>query len=220
MTSDAEIIDRQFETFRSPDGVLNDLAIIHRLAVTAGRHKFGAHEGARLAIKSIKAAKSLGAYRQSHDLRLKLHAISQRKGITTSFSADAISTHGHRVVRIKVVFDVIPAALVSFLRQGQTAAPIEETSGEGLGSNYVIYQPDDRDNISDGERVDHIPALRLIDIGLGIALKEGLSTIVSTINASFISFIDPQRPVCITWTTDEAHLHFIQNYKKAAAVSF
>ncbi|MCW8060102.1 hypothetical protein [Agrobacterium tumefaciens] len=218
-----KIIDRQSRTFRSPDLFLNDLAIIHRLAVGAAHHRFEAHGDARLAIKSIELAKSDGAHRQSHDVKLNLHTIAKRKGVTTCFSAEAISSHGHDVVQVNMIFDVIPAVLVSFLRQSPAAAIMKDVRGtqeKGDGKNCLIYQPDDLDSILDGERGDHIPALRLIDLGLGIARKEGLPTAFSTIEANFRSFIDPKQPVYITWTTDDAHLHFIQNHKNAASVSF
>ena len=60
------------------------------------------------------------------------------------------------------------------------------------GFNQFIYSPAEIDRLVDGKRVDHIPAIRLIDIILSSLVKPHASNFIH-VTMEFYRYIDPRR---------------------------
>lgn len=222
--SEARIVDPQFEHSQASDSTLNDLAIAHRLATTIGRHNLSLPEGARFAIKAVEVAVSTVKYRAGHHIKMKFSISGQRKGTITAIETDIVSMHEHQQVHILIVFDVISPSLAVFLRHARGIGPAESLTPGRLSEEIhpvnesnLTYYPGKRDNLSDGQPVDHIPALRVIDIAMQLAKRVGTRARPGLMKAHFANFIDPRRTIDITWNA-EGEFSFLQDSKQMATV--
>jgi hypothetical protein len=171
----APLLDPQRVTFRSAPALLNALAIAHRLSLALARDRYAIGQDSRFAIKSINSKNS----KLSNDLAgrcrnsLKFDVISRRHNSITELLVTLSSQNATDRTETSMVFGVMPPSLVKFVRQSrafmdylESRIDVEKPTLRRISDNRLQYTPSESDRISDGERVDHVPALVLIDLAI------------------------------------------------------
>ena len=214
----APIRDRQTTAFRSGAAVLNELAISHRLSLLLGRGKYGLAEDFAFAIKSVESVvHSIDAV-DEYDVSLRFEILTKRKGTITALKSTLVTKHGVEARVTTTSFNVLPPSLANFVRRSRQFVDFadvkmsrDESHLETVADNHFRYYPSEDDRISDGKRVDHVPALTLIDIALSI---NGSAN--SNISAEFLNYTDPRLPFDIVQKEDQ--IEFVQNDQPVAVV--
>lgn len=196
--------DPQLTGFHAQAELLNDLAIAHRLALPAARDLFGLAGNDGFAIASIKARTVADVPVGQHRIEMDFGVGEVRRGAIASIDANYLATRPDGAMRIAISFRIMPAALVGFIRRGRAfedfATHAIELSNSALsaeGTDRMRFVPGECDRLADGARVDHVPALVLIDRALEVLdqLRPGCQ--VTGITADFVSYADPRQPLSI-----------------------
>jgi hypothetical protein len=88
---------------------------------------------------------------------------------------------------------------------------------ETVGDNHFKYYPSEDDRLSDGRRVDHVPALTLIDIALCVDGMTDEEPVYSNVSAEFLNYTDPRLEFEIV-RKDRGVMEFVQNDQVVATV--
>lgn len=216
----APIADPQTAAFRSQATVLNELAISHRLSLLAGRAKYELPDDFAFAIKSVASVVHSSDLIRGYDLSLRFEILSKRRDTITALKTTLTTKHGCEARTTTTSFNVLPPALANFVRRGRQFLDfaVVKMSRDNFelstaGNNHFRYYPSEGDRLSDGKRVDHVPALTLIDIAL--SLHE--SFVCSNISAEFLNYTDPRIAFDIH-KKDRNAVEFLQNGQVVAMV--
>lgn len=216
------IRDPQTAAFRSRATVLNELAISHRLSLLFGRAKYALPEDFAFAIKSIESVvHNIDAVDQYH-VSLRFEIITKRKDIVTALRSTLTTKHGVEARLTTTSFNVLPPSLANFVRRSRQFLDFAEVKMsrdkshlETITDNHLRYYPSEDDRLSDGKRVDHVPALTLIDIALSL---NGMAHNLSNIAAEFLNYTDPRIAIDIVQRKDLSAVEFVQNGETVALV--
>jgi len=214
------IRDPQAASFRSRATVLNELAISHRLSLSVGRAKYGLPEDFSFAIKSVESVvHSIDAV-DDFNVSLRFEIITKRKDTITALRSILVTKHGVEARTTTTSFNVLPPSLANFVRRGRQFMDFSEVKMsrdkshlETVTDNQFRYYPSEDDRLSDGKRVDHVPALTLIDIALSIN-----GAVASNLSAEFLNYTDPRLPFDILHNKDLRATEFVQNDQLVAIV--
>ena len=214
----APITDPQAAAFRSRATVLNELAISHRLSLLLGRRKYGLPEDFAFAISSLKSvAHSIDAVDQ-YDVSLRFEVLTRRRDTITALRSTLVTKHGVEARRTITSFNVLPPSLANFVRRGRQFLDFsdvkinrDKSDLSTVADNHFRYYPSENDRLSDGRRVDHVPALTLIDIALSV---NGLAH--ENISAEFLNYTDPRLAFDIV--RKNSAMEFVQNDQLVAMV--
>lgn len=214
------LADPQSAKFRSAAAVLNDLAICHRLAMLTARGKCGIPEDFGFAIGSIETSRAPAEAAGGHDVSLSFEILARRHDKVTAVRSIFVTRHDGEARRATMAFNVLPPSLLGFLRRGRQFADFadvkmrrEESELTAVAQDHFRYHPSEEDRLSDGRRVDHVPALILIDLALFVA-----EAAWSDLSAEFLNYTDPRLPFDILLGRDAGAVEFVQREEPVAIV--
>jgi hypothetical protein len=223
----APLLDPQLVAFRSAPELLNALAITHRLSLALARDRYAIGQDSRFAIKSISSKNS----KLSNDLAgrcrnsLKFDVISRRHNSITELLVTFSCQNATSTTETSMVFGVIPPSLVKFVRRSrafmdylESRIDVEKPTLRTISDNRLEYTPSESDRISDGERVDHVPALVLIDLAIMILGTDHLSGNDTSLTAEFSNYTDPRIPIDIVRSRPSSTIEFRQRDQVTASV--
>jgi len=220
----APITDRQTAVFRSRAAVLNELAVSHRLSLLVGRGKCGVPEDCAIAIKSIETAVHSIDVVGQYTVSLRFEVISRRHDAITALRSTLVTEYGVESRITTTLFNVLPPSLANFVRRARKFldfADIKMSRDKSclstIADNHFRYYPSEDDRLSDGRRVDHVPALTLIDIALFVGRMAHQGAVYSNITAEFLNYTDPRLEFDIVQKKDGA-MEFVQHDQLVAIV--
>jgi hypothetical protein len=221
----APIRDRQTAVFRSRATVLNELAVSHRLSLLVGRGKYGVPEDFSFAIKSVETVvHSIDAV-DEYDVSLRFEVISKRRDTITALRSTLVTKYGDEARITTTSFNVLPPSLANFVRRSRQFLDFadvkmsrEKSYFSIVADNHCRYFPSEDDRLSDGRRVDHVPALTLIDIALFVNRMAHQGAVCSNVSAEFLNYTDPRLAFDIVQKKDHNAMEFMQNGQLVAIV--
>jgi hypothetical protein len=218
------IRDTQTAVFRSQATVLNDLAVSHRLSLLLGRSKYGL-PGDSFAIKSIETAVHSVDAVEECNISLRFEVITKRHDTITALRSTLVTEFGVEARITSTAFNVFSPALANFVRRARQFSDFVDVKINRdkshlaiVAGNHFRYYPSEDDRLSDGRRVDHVPALTLIDIALFVNRVAHQGEVQSHISAEFLSYTDPRLPFDILRKNSHSATEFVQNGKSVAVV--
>jgi hypothetical protein len=219
------ISDTQAAIFRSRATILNELALSHRLSLLVGRSKYGMPEDFAFAIKSIECAVHSIEEVDAYDVSLRFEVIARRRETITALRSTLVTKYGVEAHVTVTSFNVLPPSLANFVRrarQFQDFADVKISRDKSylstVADNHFRYYPSEVDRLSDGRRVDHVPALTLIDIALCVDGTAHQAADCSNISAEFLNYTDPRLAFDIVRKKDRGATEFMQNDQLVAVV--
>lgn len=218
------IRDTQTEVFRSGAMPLNDLAISHRLSLCVGRLKYGIPEGFAFAIKAVETVVQSVDTVGNYDVSLRFNVGTKRHNTVIAFRSTLITEYGVEARTTITSFNIIPPSLANFVRRARQFVDYadvkisrDESYLSTIDENHFRYYPSENDRLSDGRRVDHVPALVLIDIALFVNRMAHEEATYSNIAAEFMTYTDPRRALEII-RKDRSAIEFLQDGHLVAIV--
>lgn len=219
------IRDAQTAVFRSRATVLNELAISHRLSLLVGRRKYGVPEDFAFAIKSIETA--LHSIDVVGEYSVSLHFdITKRHDIITALRSTLVTKYGGETRITIMSFVVLPPSLANFIRRARQFVNFADVKISrdkfylsSVADGHFRYYPSEDDRLADGRRVDHVPALILMDISLFVNGLTRHRVVYSNISAEFLNYTDPRLAFDIFQNNDHGDMEFVQNGQLVAIVS-
>lgn len=219
------IRDRQTAAFRSRAALLNELAVSHRLSLLVGRSKYEVPEDFAFAIKSAETAIHSTDAGDEYDVSLRFEVIAKRHGNITELRSTLVTKYGAEARVTTMSFNVLPPSLANFVRRGRhflDYADVKMSRDKSylstVADNHFRYYPSEDDRLSDGRRVDHVPALSLIDIALFVNGMAHQGAGCSSISAEFLNYTDPRLEFDIVQKKDQNAIEFMQNGQVVAIV--
>lgn len=157
---------------------------------------------------------------KSSDRMIKVfhEVIKSRKNKINEISVTISFYDQLKLIEITFSFVLITQVLANFLRAGRNYGNYlneEILNYKGYYEDSYTYIPGEKDRLVDEKRVDHIPALSLIEIIVDFLNKKDES--ISLIKANFNNYIDPRYNVLLKHRGDEEVLCW-QNNIVAASV--
>jgi hypothetical protein len=221
----APIIDRQTAVFRSQAAVLNELAVSHRLSLLVGRGKYGVPEDCAFAIKAIETAVHSTDMVDGCSVSLRFEVISKRRESITALRSTLVTEYGAEARVTTTSFNVLPPSLANFVRRTRQFLDFadikisrDQSCLSTIADNHFRYYPSEEDRLSDGRRVDHVPALTLIDLALFIGRMAHQGVVYSNVSAEFLNYTDPRLAFDIVQKKDDSATEFIQQDQVVAIV--
>lgn len=221
------IRDTQTAVFRSREGVLNELAVSHRFSLLIGRGKYGVSTESAFAIKSVQTTASGIDPSGEYEVSLRFEVISRRQGVITALRSTLVTKYGVEANRTITSFRILSPSLAHFVRRGRQFIDFadvkisrDKSCLSTVADKHFRYHPSEDDRLSDGERVDHVPALTLIDIALFVNRMAHQETVYSNIAADFLSYTDPRLPFDIVQRIDQSVIEFVQHDQLVATVCY
>ena len=222
----APIIDPQFTVFRSRATVLNELAISHRLSLLVGRSKHGLPEDFGFAIKSVESVRHGIEMVDGYHLSLRFEIINKRRDTITALRSTLVTKYHDEARTTITSFNVLPPSLANFVRRARQFVDFSDVKINRdkaclstVADDHFRYYPSEADRLSDGIRVDHVPALTLIDIALSVNGMAHEEAVYSYISAEFLNYTDPRIAFEIVLKKDHTAVEFVQNGQLVAIVS-
>lgn len=219
------IRDTQAAQFRSRAPALNELAVSHRLSLLVGPVKYGLPEDFAFAIKSVESAAHSVDEVDEYDVSLRFEVIARRKDSITALRSTLVTKYGVEARTTVTSFNVLPPSLVNFVRRSRQFLDFADvkmsrdtSSLSTVADNHLRYYPSEDDRLSDGRRVDHVPALTLIDIALWVNGTAQPGAVCSNISAEFLNYTDPRLEFDILQKEDQSAVEFVQNGQAVAVV--
>lgn len=221
----APIRDTQAAVFRSRATVLNELAISHRLSLLVGRGKYGVPDDFAFAIKSIESVADRIDVVDAYDVSLRFEVIAKRHDTITALRSTLVIKHGVEARITTTSFNLLPPSLANFVRRSRQFLDFadvkmsrEQSQLSTVADNHFRYYPSEDDRLSDGRRVDHVPALTLIDIALCVNGMAQQGEVYSNISAEFLNYTDPRLEFDIVQKREPRATEFVQNGQSVALV--
>ena len=221
----APISDPQAAVFRSRATVLNELAVSHRLSLLVGRGKYGLPEDVAFAIKSVESVEHSIDVVDEYDVSLRFEVITKRRDAITALQSTLVTKYGADARTTTTSFNVLPPSLANFVRRARQFLDFSDVKISRdksylstVADNHFRYYPSEDDRLSDGRRVDHVPALTLIDIALCVNGMTHEREVYSNISAEFLNYTDPRLPFDIVENKDHSAMEFVQNGQVVAIV--
>ena len=221
----APIRDRQTAAFRSRAPVLNELAVSHRLSLLVGRGKYGLPEDCAFAIKSVEAAVHSIDVVHECNVSLRFEVISKRHDTITALRSTLVTEYGAEARITTTSFNILPPSLVNFVRRARQFVDFadvkmsrDKSCFSTVTDNHFRYYPSEDDRLSDGRRVDHVPALTLIDIALFVDGTTHQRAAYPNVSAEFLNYIDPRLAFDIVRKKDHGAMEFMQNGQLVAVI--
>src|ERR1043166_4494422 len=190
----APITDKQTAAFRSRASVLNELAISHRLSLLIGRSKYRVPEDFAFAIKSVESVLHKIDVSDEYDVSLRFEILTKRRDTITALRSTLVTRHGDEARVTTTSFNVLAPSLAKFVRRGRRFLDFakvkmsrDKSDLTTVADNHFRYYPSEADRLSDGKRVDHVPALTLIDIALSV---NGVADDKTNISEEFLTSTD------------------------------
>ena len=219
------ITDRQTGVFRSRATVLNELAVSHRLSLLVGRGKYGVPEDFAFAIKSVETVAHSIDVVDEYDVSLCFEVITKRRDTITALRSTLATKYGVGSRITITSFNVLPPSLANFVRRARQFSDFadvkisrDKSYLSTVADNQFRYYPSEDDRLSDGRRVDHVPALTLIDIALFVDSLAHQGAVYSNISAEFLNYTDPRLAFDIVQKKDHSGMEFVQNGQLVAVV--
>lgn len=220
------IRDAQAAIFRSQATILNELAISHRLSLLVGRGKYGVPEDFAFAIKSVESVVHSIDVVDGYHVSLRFEVISKRRDTITALRSTLVTKYAAEARITTTSFNVLPPSLTNFVRRGRNFLDFadvkmsrDKSHLSTVADNHFRYYPAEDDRLSDGRRVDHVPALTLIDIALSVNGTARQGTVYTNISAEFLNYTDPRLEFDIVLKKDQSAVEFVQNGQAVAIVS-
>ena len=184
--------------FRSAAAQLNELAVAHRLSMAFACGAFGLAPDSGFAIKSLSCRRVSNAFKGLDRYELVLRSSLGQRRAATELGATLTRWGQGACHKTNLIFTVMPAAVVRFVRRERGFANYHEAAVEGTGTvghagltGELIYSPSETDRLLEGARTDHIPALVLIDIIVSTVLHDRPPP---NLLVQFTRYIDPRIP--------------------------
>ncbi len=219
------IKDPQAAVFRSRATVLNELAVCHRLSLLVGRGKYGVPEDFAFAIKSVESVVHSIDEVDEYDVSLRFEVIAKRRDTITALRSTLGTKYGDEARMTITSFNILTPSLANFVRRGRQFldfADVKMSRDKSylstVADNHFRYYPSEDDRLSDGRRVDHVPALILIDIALCVNRMAHQGAVYSNISAEFLNYTDPRLAFDIVQKKDQSAVEFVQNGQLVAVV--
>jgi hypothetical protein len=219
------IRDRQTAAFRSRAPVLNELAVSHRLSPLVARRKCGVPEEFAFAIRSVETAVRSSDVVDGYHVSLRCEATAARHGTITTLRSTLVTNDGVEARTTMMSFNVLPPSLAHFVRRARHFVDFanvrisrDKSDLATVTDDRLRYWPSEDDRLSDGKRVDHMPALTLIDIALFVNGMAHHGTVSSHISAEFLSYTDPREAFDIVLNRGHSEIKVVQNGQLAAIV--
>jgi len=205
--------------------VLNELAVSHRLSMLVGRKKYGVPEDFAFAIKSVESVAHNIDVVDEYDVSLRFEVMTRRRDTITALRSTLVTKYGVEARRTITSFNVLPPSLANFVRRARQFLDFsdvkisrDKSSLSTVADNHFRYYPSEDDRLSDGRRVDHVPALILIDIALWVNTMAYHGAVCSNISAEFLNYTDPRQAFDIFQRKDHRALEFVQTDQLVAMV--
>lgn len=219
------IRDPQAAVFRSRATVLNELAVSHRLSLLVGRGKYGVPEDFAFAIKSVESVVHSIDVVDEYNVSLRFEVITKRHDTITALRSTLVTKYGVEARITITSFNVLPPSLANFVRRARQFLDFSDVKISRdksylstVADNHFRYYPSEDDRLSDGRRVDHVPALILIDIALCVNRMAHQGAVYSNISAEFLNYTDPRLAFDILQKKDHSAMEFVQNGQLVAIV--
>jgi hypothetical protein len=219
------IRDRQTAAFRSRATVLNELAVSHRLSLLVGRGKYGVPQEFAFAIKTVETVLHSSDAVDEYNVSLRFEVLNKRHDTITALRSTLLTKYGVEARMTITSFNVLPPSLANFVRrtrQFMDFADIKMSRDKSylssVADGHFRYYPSEDDRLSDGRRVDHVPALILIDIALFVNRMAAPGAFYSNISAEFLNYTDPRLAIDIVRRKDHSVMEFVQNDQLVAIV--
>ncbi len=219
------IRDTQAAVFRSRATVLNELAVSHRLSLLVGRGKYGVPEDFAFAIKSVESVVHSIDVVDEYNVSLRFEVITKRHDTITALRSTLVTKYGVEARITITSFNVLPPSLANFVRRARQFLDFSDVKISRdksylstVADNHFRYYPSEDDRLSDGRRVDHVPALILIDIALCVNRMAHQGAVYSNISAEFLNYTDPRLAFDIVQKKDHSAMEFVQNGQLVAIV--
>jgi len=219
------IRDTQAAVFRSRATVLNELAVSHRLSLLVGRGKYGVPEDFAFAIKSVESVVHSIDVVDEYNVSLRFEVITKRHDTITALRSTLVTKYGVEARITITSFNVLPPSLANFVRRARQFLDFSDVKISRdksylstVADNHFRYYPSEDDRLSDGRRVDHVPALILIDIALCVNRMAHQGAVYSNISAEFLNYTDPRLAFDILQKKDHSAMEFVQNGQLVAIV--
>ena len=219
------IRDTQAAVFRSQATVLNELAISHRLSLLVGRGKYGVPEDFAFAIKSVESVAHSIDVVDEYNVSLRFEVLTKRHDTITALRSTLVTKHGVEARVTITSFNILSPSLANFVRRARQFLDFadvkisrDKSYLSTVADNRFRYYPSEDDRLSDGRRVDHVPALILIDIALCVNRMAHQGAVYSNICAEFLNYTDPRLAFDIVQKKDHSALEFVQNGQLVAVV--
>ena len=222
------IRDPQAAVLRSRATVLNELAVSHRLSLLVGRGKYGLSEDFAFAIKSVESVVHSIDVVDEYNVSLRFEVVTKRHDAITALRSTLVTSYGVEARTTITSFNVLPPSLANFVRRARQFVDFsdvkmsrEKSYFSTVAGNHCRYYPSEDDRLSDGRRVDHVPALTLIDIALCVGGMAHEGAVYSNISAEFLNYTDPRLAFDIFWKKDNKEdnaVEFVQNDQLVAIV--
>jgi hypothetical protein len=217
--------DTQTAVFRSRATVLNELAVSHRLSPLVGRRKYGLPEDFAFAIKSVKTVVHSIDVVDDYNVSLRFEVIAKRHGTITALRSTLVTSYDVEARTTITSFNVLPPSLANFVRRARQFSDFsdvrisrDKSYLSTVADNHFRYYPSEDDRLSDGRRVDHVPALILIDIALFVNRMAQQGAVTSNISAEFLNYTDPRLEFDILRKKDHSAMEFMQNGQLVAII--
>lgn len=221
----ARIVDKQTAAFRSRAAVLNELAVSHRLSLLAGRGKYGVPEDFAFAIKSVESVVHGIDTDGDYDVSLRFEVVTRRHDTITALRSTLVTKHGGEARMVTTSFNVLPPSLANFVRRARRFLDYadvkmsrDQSCLAAVADGHFRYYPSEEDRLSDGRRVDHVPALTLIDIALSVERMAHREAVCSNISAEFLNYTDPRLAFDILRKEEDGAIELVQNGQLVAIV--
>jgi hypothetical protein len=221
----APIRDTQTEVFRSRAPVFNELAVSHRLSLLVGRGKYGVPEDYSFAIKSVETVGHPIDLVDEYNLSIRFEVLTKRRDTITALRSTLVTNYGVEARVTTTSFNVLLPSLVGFVRRTRQFLDFadvkisrDKSSLLTVADGHFKYYPSEDDRLSDGRRVDHVPALTLIDIALFVNRMARQGAVCSNISAEFLNYTDPRMVFDILLKKDHSAVEFVQNGQLVATV--
>lgn len=222
----ARLVDPQAAAFQSRDEVLNELSISHGLSVSIGRRRYGLSDETALSMKSLESLARSISFAPGCDLSMGFEAVTNRRGTVTAFRSTLVTKCGTSARTTSAAFDILPPSLAKFLgreRQFSDCDDAQITADQpglsAVGEGHFRYCPSDRERVSNGRPLEHVPALTLIDLALIVQSQACPGDAWRNVSAEFLNYTDPRRPFEIRANKGSGAVEFAQDGRPVAIVT-
>lgn len=217
--------DPSLGTYRHQSSWFNHLVMAHRLAIPSAKDWLSLPIDHGFAISSMHLTVRSGSSRPSDVLAMRFLAERNARGTAAAVVARYWARGSGQCCRVEARFQLVPAALAGFIRRGRNFADFDQVSIDQPQAGLVrvradrwTFVPGESDRLVDGNRVDHVPALILIDRSLDALEQLRGPTFLQSLSARFMHYADPRHPIEMELdAVGDLHLH--QNGEEIARLN-